>query len=203
MGLSAGATQDTIDLSDPIDEIDTQNGLRITTSGTDASSMYDFGGGADLPTITNATATDPNDDGVVEDGQTVTVTADVTDEDGIESVTADTSDFGRPSDLSLTVKGEDTYEESFTVDTDTSPGEGSYAITITATDNNGISATADTNELKLETGEKTVLEQYDTNGNNQIDDLEVLAAIKDWREGNLGDLEVLKVIKYWRTQETF
>jgi hypothetical protein len=114
------------------------------------------GGGADTtaPTIASATLTDDTDnDGVVNDGDTVTVSADVSDsESGVSSVEADVSDFGGPGALTLTDGDNDgVYDASFTVDGATASADGDYAARITATDGAGNTQQTDTNQLTLDT----------------------------------------------------
>jgi len=104
------------------------------------------------PTISSTSITDETDgNGVVKDGDTVRVSAEVSDSDGVSSVTADASAFGGPSSLPLTNTGGNTYEETFTVDGANANSDGSYPITVTAEDNSGNSNSAGTNTLTLDT----------------------------------------------------
>ncbi|WP_161997852.1 hypothetical protein, partial [Escherichia coli] len=40
-------------------------------------------------------------------------------------------------------------------------------------------------------------QKYDTNGNNRIDDTELIAAIMDWLKDQLSDFDLIKVIIKW------
>jgi len=106
------------------------------------------------PTISSATATDLTDaNGVVADGDDIRVSADVTDSvDPSPNVTANVSDFGGSSSLSLTDGNNDgTYEATFTVNEAAASPDGSYDTSIIAEDSSGNTATSTTNAVELDT----------------------------------------------------
>jgi len=105
------------------------------------------------PSITNVTVVDTTDgDGTVESGDTISVTADVTDTTaGVETVTVDGSQLGASETEELTADTQNTYTTSFTVENPTI-GDGSFDLTLTATDAFGNSAqTTESDVLTLST----------------------------------------------------
>jgi len=91
------------------------------------------------PSIDNVALTDVTDgDGIVADGDTVEVTADVDDGSGsgVNSVTVDGSNFGAGGSITMTDDGSGTYSATFTVDTASASG-GDQSVTITGTDDVG------------------------------------------------------------------
>ncbi|WP_151148251.1 hypothetical protein [Haloarcula sp. CBA1131] len=92
--------------------------------------------------INKVSVTDETDgDGKVEVGDTVIVSADVTDAtSGIDTVTVDAADLGGDSSLSLSLDSGSTYKEKFTV-SDPDVGDGSVSLTVAAKDNHGNTAT--------------------------------------------------------------
>jgi hypothetical protein len=103
------------------------------------------------PSLSSVGVTEESADDTVSDGDTVKVTATVTDaQSGVASVTADAAVLGGASDLTLTDgNGDDTYDATFDV-TDPQTGEGDISLTVTAVDNFGQSRTA-SDEVTLET----------------------------------------------------
>lgn len=104
------------------------------------------------PSVNDVWVTDTTDgDGTVVVGDTVTVTANVTDEtSGVDAVTVDAADLGGGSSLSLAPASGTNYSAEFTV-SDPEVGEGTQTLTVTATDNHGQSSTDDSGSIDLET----------------------------------------------------
>ena len=103
------------------------------------------------PSLTNVEVTEKDDDDTVSDGDTVEVTADVTDsQSGVASVTVDAAVLGGSADLTLTDgDDDDRYNATFDVN-DPQTGEGNISLTVTAVDNFDQSRTA-SDEVTLET----------------------------------------------------
>lgn len=163
---SAGTGTDGVSFSDgtlTVDStttgLDFEDGSSITvdvtaedTAGVSSSTSFSFDVDTSAPTVENATATDTNNgDGFVGDGETVSVSVDVKDDNfANEEVTVDASDFGAADNVTLTYDAGTTYTGSFTVDAANSSGEGEYSLTITAEDDAGNINTNETNTLKLD-----------------------------------------------------
>ncbi|SFR57083.1 PGF-pre-PGF domain-containing protein [Halogeometricum rufum] len=92
---------------------------------------------------------------VVRDGDTVVVSATVTDATGVASVTADASAFGVGTET-LTLDGGDTYTASFEVNGTTAAGDGNYSLTVETTDDLGNANAATTNELTQDVNPPTL-----------------------------------------------
>ncbi|WP_239524295.1 PGF-pre-PGF domain-containing protein [Halogeometricum borinquense] len=92
---------------------------------------------------------------VVRDGDTVVVSATVTDTTGITAVTTDASAFGVGTETLSNVGG-DTYETSFTVNGTNAAGDGNYSLTVEATDDLGNANSATTNELTQDVNPPTL-----------------------------------------------
>jgi len=102
------------------------------------------------PDVSNVVVTEKNGDDTVEVGDTVEVSADVTDnETGVETVTVDASPLGGDESLTLSHASGDTYYDSFMV-SDPPESDGDVSLTLTATDGFGTTATA-TDSVTLET----------------------------------------------------
>jgi hypothetical protein len=104
------------------------------------------------PRIHTATATGFNDDGVVVDGEEVTVAVNATDaESGVESVVTDATALGAGSIALTDDDGDGRYNGTFVVDESATaqPGD-TYQIPITATDNAGNANETVAGPLKLE-----------------------------------------------------
>lgn len=131
--------------------------VNLSALSTESDDVVTFevvpGGGGSGPTINNPSITDVTDgNGIVADGDTIRVSAAVTDPDGISSVTTDASVFGGPSTLTLTDgNNDDVYDATFTVDEATAGPDGSHSLVITATDSTGDSSSDTTNALILDT----------------------------------------------------
>jgi hypothetical protein len=92
-----------------------------------------------------------NDDDTISDGDTVEVTATVSDDtSGIDAVTVDASPLGGSEDATLSRTSGDQWATTIDVDGPT-VGDGDVDLTVTATDKFGNPATATTNMLDLET----------------------------------------------------
>lgn len=107
---------------------------------------------ATAPTITSTSlSTDTNDDTTVEEGDVVTVEAEVSDAtSGVDSVTVDASPLGGDASETLSVDSGDTYTTSFKVE-NPNTGDGSVNLDVTAKDKFGNENTA-TESIDLETG---------------------------------------------------
>lgn len=102
------------------------------------------------PTMSNVVVTEKGGDDTAEAGDTVKVSADVTDtEAGVETVTVDASPLGGEESLTLSHASGDTYYDSFTV-SEPPESDGDVSLTLTATDGFGTNATA-TDAVTLET----------------------------------------------------
>jgi len=103
------------------------------------------------PSLTNVEVTEAGGDDTASDGDTVEVTADVTDsQSGVASVTVDAAVLGGTSDLTLTDgDGDDTYNATFEVN-DPQTGEGDVSLPVTAEDNFDQSRTA-SDQVTLDT----------------------------------------------------
>ena len=102
------------------------------------------------PSISGVTVTEKDGDDTVEVGDTVKVSATVTDATaGVDTVTTDASALGGPDSLTLSHTSGDTYFDSFTV-SDPSASDGSVSLTVTASDYFGSTRT-DTDSVTLET----------------------------------------------------
>ncbi|QSG11657.1 Uncharacterized protein HSBGL_1234 [Halapricum desulfuricans] len=117
------------------------------------------------PTIDSVKATDGTDgDGTIEDGDSVNVTASVTDEtSGVDTVTVDASPLGGAENKGLSADSGNTYTTTFEVDSPTA-GDGTVDLDVTATDAFGNEQT-DNDTLDLETnvagvGELTVDKEF-------------------------------------------
>lgn len=104
------------------------------------------------PDLSNVAVTDATDNnGTVEDGDTVEVSATVTDPtSGVDTVTVDASALGAGENVTLTQDSGNDYSETITVDGPTA-GEGDFDLPVTATDNFGNEVTERTGELYLDT----------------------------------------------------
>jgi len=123
-----------------------------SNGGVYASNAFDIGA-FNQPTVENVqiTSQDGNDNGLLERGETVTVSADVFDEDStIDTVTADASAFGAGT-VTLT-EGETAgnYTGEFVVGDGVA--EGSYDVTVTAVNGEGLEARGTSNELQVVVG---------------------------------------------------
>lgn len=106
------------------------------------------------PKITNATLLDVADsNGVVAGGDEVRVTATVSSESSLSSVTADASMFGVET-VELTRSGEQ-YTGVFTVQADDVSSDGAATVTVTATDEYGHTTTAASSDLVVDTTRPT------------------------------------------------
>lgn len=102
------------------------------------------------PSLSSVTVTEAAGDDTVEPGDTVLVSADLSDHtSGIGSVVADTSVLGGPERLSLTHDSGTTYSDTFTVATP-NMGDGVASIAVTATDEFGQTRTS-SDEISLDT----------------------------------------------------
>jgi len=102
------------------------------------------------PTLENVKVTEKGGDDTVEVGDTVKVSAKVTDNQaGVDTVTVDASSLGGDGSLTLSHTSGDTYYDSFTV-SDPTASDGDVSLTLTATDGFGTTDTA-TDSVTLET----------------------------------------------------
>jgi hypothetical protein len=102
------------------------------------------------PSINSVTVTEKDGDDTVQVGDTVNVSADVTDaQSGVDTVTVDASALGGSQSLTLSHNVGDTYYDSFTVSSPT-VSDGSVSLTVNATDAFGLSET-DSDSITLET----------------------------------------------------
>jgi hypothetical protein len=133
-------------------------GNRNSQDTSPLSSGYTSSGDTGAPSVTSVTATDKNADGTVTDGETVALSADVSDGGtGVASVTADASQFGASGSVTLSDgDGDGTYTGSFTADA-ASATSGDHAITVTATDaaSTSNSASDTTGTLTMSTADAT------------------------------------------------
>lgn len=105
----------------------------------------------EAPSISDQTVSDPDSDGTVAVGETVTVSATVTDGPaGVDTVEVNASALGGSDTLTLTADSGNSYRGTFTV-SDPAVGDGSVSLPFNATDAFGQSATAsDTVTLETE-----------------------------------------------------
>lgn len=102
------------------------------------------------PSISGITVTEKDGDDTVEVGDTVKISATVTDATaGVDTVTANASALGGPDSLTLSHASGDTYFDSFTV-SDPSASDGSVSLNVTASDYFGSTRT-DSDSVTLET----------------------------------------------------
>lgn len=131
------------------------------------------------------------------DATTVEVDEEVT----VTATVKNKGDVSGSTTVNFSTDGTEFYNETVTVDGGNSTTvAATTSFTTTGTHNVTVENLAATN---ITVEQASVLEQYDMNNNGLIDDPEVLTAIFDWRQGNLGDSKVLNVIEHWRTQESF
>ena len=127
------------------------------------------------PSITNATLRDS--DGTVTTGDTVTISADVTDAiTGVENVTADASSLDADT-VTLTDDNSDgSYTTTATVGP--SPVQGEQSVTIEAADADGNTATNETNTLTVDTDAPSISDPTlsDDNGNVTAGDTVTISA---------------------------
>ncbi|WP_372912522.1 PKD domain-containing protein, partial [Salinigranum sp.] len=108
-------------------------------------------GDTTAPSLSNAVLRDAsNGDGVVADGDSLTVAVDVT-EPNLQSVTVDASAFGAGSRSLSDGDGDGTYDTTFTVDDASTGADGSYTLTVAAADTAGNANTATTGAVRLDT----------------------------------------------------
>ncbi len=108
-----------------------------------------------------------------------------------------------PDELEITYSLSGTDAASFTVDEETgqiSVREGvelalgtTYSVNLTATDSAGFGAIT---IVMIEVGE-AIHQHYDLNGNGKIERDEVIAAVKDYFDGNMTKDEVIELIKLY------
>jgi|GEM_PF-2802922 len=110
------------------------------------------------PSITNAIIADDTDgNGLVTDGDNVSVRADVDDfESGVSSVTADATAFGAGTITLTDGDGDGTYEGTFPVGSSGTAMSGNQSVVVSATDGAGNVNSQGTNELRIETGAPTI-----------------------------------------------
>ncbi|ELZ77074.1 hypothetical protein C455_14842 [Haloferax larsenii JCM 13917] len=137
----------------------------------------------DAPVVTDATLTDAtNGNGVVADGDSVTLSANVTDATTIQNVTADASAFGAGSAVTLTNTGGDRYEATFTVDGGNATLD-SQSLTVAAEDAQGRTQTASTGSLTVDTVKPTISDVSLADDGDRVvgdgDDLTVTATVSD------------------------
>jgi hypothetical protein len=121
------------------------------------------------PQITTVSLSDAtNGDGIVRDGETIRVTATVTDAvSGVDSVEADLSAFGGPADATLTDgNADDTYDATITVDAASASSDGSYGTVITASDAETNQETDTTGTVTLDTTAPTITDVTVTDGDD-------------------------------------
>jgi surface glycoprotein (TIGR04207 family) len=105
------------------------------------------------PSVSDVSIVDETDgDSAVVSGDQLTVSATVTDAgSGVDSVTADASNFGA-GDLTLTDEnGDDVYTATFTVGESDPATEGTHSLTVAATDAAGNTASGTTSGVDVET----------------------------------------------------
>ena len=103
------------------------------------------------PLLSNASLVDGTDgNGVVADGDTLTVTADVVDYD-LDTVTVDAGAFGVGTVTLTDADGNGTHSGTFTVDDTNVSGDGDHAVTVTALDVLGNTNTSRTEVVTLDT----------------------------------------------------
>ena len=152
----SGTTDWTYDVYDGGDGITTDGVYTVTARATDNNGQTQsepFGKiGADpteitytvdtqSPSITTVDVTDEGTDDTVEPGETVRLSADVSDATaGVETVTTNASRLGGPSELKLVPDGGNTYTASFVV-SEPQVGDGDVPLIVTAEDSFGHTAT--------------------------------------------------------------
>lgn len=108
------------------------------------------------PSVATATLTDTTDgDGVVNDGDTVEITAQVTDATAL-TVTANASRFGAGTVTLADPDGDDVYDGAVTVNAAAADPDGALNVTVTATDAVGLSTVVNTDTLTLDTTAPTL-----------------------------------------------
>jgi PGF-pre-PGF domain-containing protein/surface glycoprotein (TIGR04207 family) len=99
---------------------------------------------------TNAAITDPNDDGVIKDGDSVNVSVEVEETTENSTITAEVGKLGAADDTITLTKsadkdgGVEVYASNFTADRTRAGNDGTYRVTVTAAD--------DQNTVQTETG---------------------------------------------------
>ncbi len=102
------------------------------------------------PSIENAQLSDTTDgNGLVADGETVRIEANVTDDAGVESVQASAEAFGLTHPVNLTTTGDGLYTATFEVD-GANATDGGQFVDITATDGVGNEAQDITNDIEVD-----------------------------------------------------
>ncbi|WP_435126805.1 right-handed parallel beta-helix repeat-containing protein [Halobaculum sp. D14] len=108
------------------------------------------------PAVSNATLVDATDgNGVVGDGDRLTVSARVTDASGVDSVRVDAGPFGAGTVTLTDGDADGVYEATFTVDAAAASVDASYALSVVATDRGGAVGSASTNPVDLSTDSET------------------------------------------------
>ncbi len=137
------------------------------------------------PGISSAKIEDTSDtNGVVGDSDLVRISAEVTDDSPVDTVTADASAFGAGK-VMLTHDTGDTYDATITVNEASAYSDGSYSVTVEATDDASNKETATTGTLTLDTTKPDVTGASISEVNNpdglvtEGDQVEVSATVTD------------------------
>ncbi|ADI75176.1 hypothetical protein Metev_2366 (plasmid) [Methanohalobium evestigatum Z-7303] len=137
------------------------------------------------PDISNVNITDETDgNGNVTANDSVNITANVSDANGIKSVTADANSFGLSSQVSLTNNGDGTYTKTITVNSKLAK-LGSQSLTVSATDeaDNGGLQNVESDKLTIDVPHITETITRDNDGNGKTDNV----TIKFSEDVNLND----------------
>jgi hypothetical protein len=97
------------------------------------------------PTLSDATLTESDDDGIVQPDDTVTLSVNAT---NVESVSVDASAFGAGT-VNLT-ESSGQYEGTFQPDRTQAAGDGTYSLTITGTASDGDTAQIETDTVEMD-----------------------------------------------------
>ncbi len=128
------------------------------------------------PTIHDVTITDATDgNGILADGDDLTIEAEVTDVTAVDTVTADAAAYDAGT-VTLTHAGDDTYDETLQIGQ--KPTEGAQSVTVSATDDldNGGSQDSASNDLTVDltppaTADDAGTGNEDENGTTLVDDI--------------------------------
>ncbi|WP_311173112.1 choice-of-anchor D domain-containing protein [Halobellus ordinarius] len=131
---------------------ETSDGARIRVENISYSAGYVEVEATDdgQPSISNASI-DAGGDAIVNDDETVTVSAEVSDSgDDITTVNVDASVLGAGSNVSLEEDGDGVYSATITAERENAPNDGTYRLDIRANDSAGNVETAETGSFELD-----------------------------------------------------
>ncbi|WP_336036250.1 surface glycoprotein [Halobacterium yunchengense] len=157
----------------------------VFVEDSDMYSAVNYGDAEDSakPSVSNVDVSSPAGD-TVTDGDSVTVTAEITD-DNLRTTVVNASALGGPSDLPLKQVDGDTYDVTFPVDASQATAEdGQVDLTVEAIDETGISSTG-TDSITLDATSPTVDNFAPSDGKtvNSISNDEITFEVSDGTSG--------------------